>query len=79
MLATSLSQDLYRRFVRPDASDAKVLKVARWSAVIGGGLGIALALVMPTIVGALSFFYAMLGATIFLPLLVRSMRTRSGP
>ena len=40
MLATSLSQDLYRRFVRPDASDAQVLRVARWAAVAGGALGI---------------------------------------
>lgn len=70
MLATSLSQDLYRRFVRPDASDGQVLRVARWSAVLGGAGGVALALVMPTIEGALSFFYAMIGVTVFVPLLV---------
>jgi SSS family solute:Na+ symporter len=70
MLSTSLSQDLYRRFVRPNASDRQVLRIARWSAVGGGALGIALALVMPTIVGALSVFYAMLGATVCVPLIV---------
>jgi solute:Na+ symporter, SSS family len=70
MLATSLSQDLYRRFVRPAASDADVLRVARWAAVAGGCLGILIALVTPTIVGALSVFYAMLGATLFVPILV---------
>lgn len=70
MLSTSLSQDLYRRFVRPDASDAQVLTVARLAAVAGGLLGVLLALVTPTIVGALSLFYAMLGATLFVPLLV---------
>jgi SSS family solute:Na+ symporter len=70
MLATSLSQDLYRRFLRPDAPDRDVLRVARWAAVAGGGFGILLALVTPTIVGALSFFYAMIGATLFVPILV---------
>jgi len=70
MLSTSLSQDLYRRFVRPNASDAQVLGVARVSAVAGGALGILMALVMPSIVGALSFFYAMIGATLFVPVLV---------
>ncbi len=36
MLSTSLSKDLYKRFVRPDASDAQVLKVARLAALSGG-------------------------------------------
>ena len=70
MLSTSLSQDLYRRFLRPHASDAQVLGVARLAAVAGGALGIAVAVVTPTIVGALSFFYAMLGATVLVPVLV---------
>ena len=70
MLATSLSQDLYRRFLRPDAPDRDVLRVARWAAVAGGTFGILLALVTPTIVGALSFFYAVIGATLFVPILV---------
>ncbi|MFO7693990.1 MAG: sodium:solute symporter family protein [Vicinamibacterales bacterium] len=70
MLATSLSQDLYRRFLRPGAPDRDVLRVARWAAVAGGGFGILLALVTPTIVGALSLFYAMIGATLFVPVLV---------
>ena len=69
MLATSLSQDLYRRFLKPDAPDRDVLRVARLAAVAGGSLGILIALVTPTIVGALSFFYAMLGATLFVPIL----------
>jgi SSS family solute:Na+ symporter len=70
MLATSLSQDLYRRFLRPDAPDGDVLRVARWAAVAGGTFGILLALITPTIVGALSFFYAVIGATLFVPILV---------
>lgn len=70
MLATSLSQDLYRRFLNPGASDAQVLRVARGAAIAGGVLGILIALATPTIIGALSVFYAMLGATLFVPVLV---------
>ncbi len=70
MLSTSLSQDLYRRFLNPAASDRDVLRVARLAAVAGGVLGILIALVTPTIVGALSIFYAVLGATLFVPVLV---------
>lgn len=70
MLSTSLSQDLYRRFLRPDAPDAAVLRVARLAAVCGGTLAVVLATMLPTIVGALGIFYAMLGACIFVPILV---------
>ena len=70
MLSTSLSQDLYRRFLKPDATDRQVLLMARLAAVAGGSLGIAVAIVTPTIIGALSIFYAMLGATVLVPVLV---------
>ncbi|WP_291990810.1 sodium:solute symporter [Luteitalea sp.] len=69
MLATSLSQDLYRRFVRPAATDAQVLRVARGAAVAGGVLGVLLALVAETIIGTLSFFYSVLGVCLFVPVL----------
>jgi SSS family solute:Na+ symporter len=36
MLSTSLSQDLYRRWIRPGATDRQVLRVARLAAVGGG-------------------------------------------
>ncbi|MCX6538269.1 MAG: sodium:solute symporter family protein [Acidobacteria bacterium] len=70
MLSTSLSQDLYRRFINRSARDSQVLGVARLAAVVGGALGILVAIVTPTIEGALSFFYAMLGATVLIPVLV---------
>lgn len=69
MLSTSLSQDLYRRFLRPEAGDAQVLRVARWAAVAGGAAGIALALAAETIIGTLSFFYSVLGVCLFVPVL----------
>jgi SSS family solute:Na+ symporter len=69
MLATSLSQDLYKRSIRPQATDADVLRVARWAAVAGGGAGVALALVASTIIGTLQFFYSVMAVCLFVPLL----------
>jgi SSS family solute:Na+ symporter len=80
MLSTSLSQDLYRRWVRSQATDHQVLRVARIASVAGGALGIGLALVADTIIGTLSFFYSVLGVTLFVPivggLLVRRLGRR---
>lgn len=80
MLSTSLSQDLYRRWMRPLATDHQVLRVARLASVAGGALGIGLALVAGTIIGTLSFFYSVLGVTLFVPimggLLVRRLGRR---
>ena len=36
MLTTSLSQDLYKRFINREASDDRVLRLARWTAVLSG-------------------------------------------
>lgn len=69
MLATSLSQDLYRRFVRPGASDAQVLRVARGASITGGALGVLLAIVSPTVTDALGIFYTLLSVSLFVPLL----------
>jgi SSS family solute:Na+ symporter len=68
MLASSLSRDLYRRWVRPSATDAQVLRVARLAAVAGGAFGVLLALVAQTIIGTLSFFYSVMGVTLFVPI-----------
>ena len=69
MLATSLSQDLYRRFMNPAASDRQVLRVARLAAGTGGALGIGVALIAQTIIGTLSFFYGVLGVCFFVPII----------
>lgn len=80
MLATSLSQDLYRGFLRPKASDQDVLRVARLAAIAGGVLGMLLAVVAGTVIGALSIFYTLMGVTLFVPMLgglyVRRVGTR---
>lgn len=69
MLATSLSKDLYKRFVRPDANDAQVLFSARAAAVCGGVFAIAVAFVSKTIIDALSLFYTIVGVSLFVPLI----------
>jgi SSS family solute:Na+ symporter len=67
MLATSLSQDLYRRVVNPGASDERVLRVARLAAAGGGVLAVLLSIGASTIISALSFFYSVLGVCLFVP------------
>ena len=69
MLSTSLSQDLYKQFVNPRADDKTVLLVARLAAVAGGAIGVLLAIQLPTVIGALSIFYTLLGVSLFVPVL----------
>lgn len=68
MLATSLSKDLYKRFVAPDASDTQILRVARGAAIAGGVLAVLLAIVIPTVIDSLTLFYSVLGVTLFVPI-----------
>jgi SSS family solute:Na+ symporter len=68
MLTTSLSQDLYKRFVNPAASDVRVLHVARLTTLVSGGLAVALALASASIVDVLTIFYTLLGVTLFVPI-----------
>jgi SSS family solute:Na+ symporter len=69
MLSTSLSKDLYLRFVNPRASDEQVLRVARYAAVGGGAAATALAMVSQSIVAALSIFYTLLAVSLFVPMM----------
>ena len=77
MISTSASQDLYKRFLRPEASDAQLLRVARLTAVGGGLIGVALAIVLQTVIGALTIFYSLLVVTLFVPILGGLYLTRA--
>ena len=70
MLATSLGRDLYQALLRPQATDAELLRIGRRGALVGGGLGVALALVLPSVVSALLLFYGVMTAALFVPLVV---------
>ena len=78
MLATSLSRDLYKRFVRPAAGSAEVLRVARYAAVAGGVLGTALAIAAESIAGVLAFFYTLLSVSLFVPVIAGLYWRRAG-
>lgn len=68
MLSTSLSQDLYKRIINPQASPERVLRVARIAAFAGGSAGMLLAIfVVREIIVALGVFYSIIGATLLVP------------
>jgi solute:Na+ symporter, SSS family len=69
MLTTSLSQDLYKRFINPAATDARLLMVARATTVVAAALGVGLAIRLGSVVEALTIFYTLLGVTLFVPIL----------
>ena len=69
MLTTSLSQDLYRRFVAPDQSDAQMLRITRLTAVAAGTLGVLVALVAASVITALTIFYTLMSVSLFVPIL----------
>jgi SSS family solute:Na+ symporter len=70
MLSTSLSRDLYKRFLRPAAADADVLRVARITSVAAGVAGVAIAIVVTkSVADALSTFYTLLSVSLFVPVL----------
>ena len=78
MLATSFSQDLYRRFLRPEASETDVLRAARGVAVAGGLAGVALAVAFPTVIAALTVFYGFVTVTFFVPVVAALVSGRVG-
>ena len=85
MLSTSLAQDLYRTFVDPAASDARLLRVSRWTAVGAGSAGVVIALFVPSVADALKAFYGVMTVALFVPVLaglllprVRAPETRWG-
>jgi SSS family solute:Na+ symporter len=69
MLATAGSRDLYRGVIRPAATDKQVLRVARGLAILAATIAFALTYFNESIIGALSVFYSVLGATFAGPVL----------
>jgi SSS family solute:Na+ symporter len=78
MLSTSLSKDLYKRFVNPAADDRRVLLVARLAAVAGGIGGVILAIQLQTVIGALGIFYSLLSVSLFVPVIGGLLTRRAG-
>jgi SSS family solute:Na+ symporter len=79
MLTTSLSQDFYKRFVNPAASDGQVLRITRITAVIAGALGVLVAIIAEDVVDALSIFYTLMAVGLFVPILAGLFTRRASP
>jgi SSS family solute:Na+ symporter len=78
MLATSLSRDLYQAVLRPGATDAQLLRAGRLAAAAGGGLGVVLAIVLPSVASALKLFYGVMTAALLMPLVFGLLSRRPG-
>lgn len=78
MLSTSLSQDLYRRVIRPSADDQTVLRVSRWTALASGLLGILCAIQLGSVLEALKLFYGLLSVALFVPVVAGLYHARPG-
>jgi len=68
MLTTSLSQDLYKRFVAPDASDDRVLRVAQAATLSSGLFAIAIAATDVSIATVVTAFYTILTVSLVVPI-----------
>jgi len=53
-----LSRNIYLRFVRPDASDDRILAVGRWSGLIVVAAGLAFSFIVGSVAEALTIFWA---------------------
>ena len=78
MISTSVSKDIYKRHLKPHASDADLLRVARGAAVVGGALGVLLSIYLSAIVQAMTVFYSLLGVSLFVPVLGGLCSRRAG-
>lgn len=62
--STSVSRDLYERFVRPGASDRQKLNLQRAFVVIFGGLGLVLLTQFQTVLAMALYAYSLVGASL---------------
>ena len=68
MLATSISNDLYKRFLNPGVSDAGLLRFSRAVTLASGVLGVLFALRLGSIISALTIFYSLMSVSLAAPL-----------
>ncbi len=68
MLATSISKDLYKTFIRPDLSEEALLSASRTITVGCGVVGVLLAVLLPNILTALQIFYTLMSVSLTAPL-----------
>ncbi|MDQ0480385.1 SSS family solute:Na+ symporter [Hathewaya limosa] len=69
MLTTTFTEDIYKTFINPKIEDIKLLKLSRVVTIVGGLLGITMALLLPNIITALSIFYTLMSVSLTAPLM----------
>ncbi len=69
MLSTSLAVDFYKTFWKPGISQRELLAASRVASAGAGILGIMLAIVLPSIIAAISIFYGLIAVALFVPVL----------
>lgn len=69
MITTSFTKDIYKTFVKPDVSEAALLKMGRLVTFAAGIIGVGIALLLPNIITALSIFYSLMSVSLTAPLL----------
>ena len=78
MLAGSLVNDLYRRFINPGISDRKLLLASRAVSLVCGVAGVVLALRLESIISALTIFYSLMSVSLSAPLVFGLFTKRAG-
>ena len=78
MLSTSLSKDIYKRYVAPEATDLEVLRVARVAAIAGGIGGLVLTLRFDSVLDTITIFYSIMSVSLFVPLVAGLYSRRPG-
>ena len=69
MLTTSIAKDFYKRIVNKNATDTKLLKVTRCTAIVAGVAVMLLAILLPNVETALAIFYSILTVSLFVPVI----------
>jgi SSS family solute:Na+ symporter len=69
MLSTSLAVDFYKTFIKPDVSQRQMLLASRIASIGAGVAGVLLAIVLPSIITAVSIFYGLIAVSLFVPVL----------
>jgi solute:Na+ symporter, SSS family len=69
MLSTSLAVDFYKTFCNPGISQRELLRASRLASAGAGVIGIVLAVVLPSIIEAISIFYGLIAVALFVPVL----------
>jgi len=61
--------DIYQKYVRPDASDRQVLRMGRILTVLVGALSVGMALLVPTVLESILLAYSFMVSGLFMPTL----------